>query len=401
MMKIFVEDVDRQEYIVVTYFLAARNGATLKDVAWALAIGQSVGNPKVRNEWETDELFENHSCKILASEVELEKSRSGNVDIAFPLANLDLNTDGITQLLVHIMGGQMDIDIVQSCQALNVEFPEHVEMSDKYFKGPYHGIDGIRAFTYQYNKPILGGIVKPKVGITPEVLLEMVKQLVEGGVDFIKEDEIMSSPAICPIEVRVPMIMDYINSLNRNVIYAVCINADHRYLTDRVMQVLEMGGNSVHVNFWSGLGAYKSIRQLDKDMFLFFQKSGDKILTSEYHRYHISWNVICKLMGLSGVDFIHAGMWGGYMNNNEDELRETLRILHFYDVMPSLSCGMNPGLVQAINKRFGVDYMANVGGAIHGHPGGTTAGALAMRQAIDQAHGQEYHDAIKKWGLVE
>jgi ribulose-bisphosphate carboxylase large chain len=400
-MKIFLPEVDTEEYIIVTYFLAARNGATLKDVAWALAIGQSVGNPNVRNEWETDELFENHSCKILADEIELEKQKSGKVNIAFPLANLDLHTDGITQLLVHIMGGQLDIDIVQSCQVLDITFPEHVELSENYFKGPRYGVDGIRHFTGQFNKPILGGIVKPKVGITPEVLLEMVKQLVEGGVDFIKEDEIMSSPAICPIEVRVPMIMDYIDSLDRNVIYAVCINADHRYLIPRVEQVLEFGGNSVHVNFWSGLGCYKSIRELDRDMFLFFQKSGDKILTSEYHRYHINWNVICKLMGLSGVDFIHAGMWGGYLNNNEDELRETLRILHFYDVMPSLSCGMNPGLVQAINKRFGVDYMPNVGGAIHGHPGGTTAGALAMRQAIDQNHGKEYHEAIKKWGLVE
>jgi len=400
-MKIFLQEVDTEEYIIVTYFLAARNGASLRDVAWALAIGQSVGNPNVRNEWETDELFENHSCKILADEAELEKLKSGKVNIAFPMANLDLHTDGITQLLVQIMGGQMDIDIVHTCQVLNIEFPEYVELSKNYFKGPRYGVDGIRQFTGQFNKPILGGIVKPKVGITPEVLLEMVKQLVEGGVDFIKEDEIMSSPAICPIEVRVPMIMDYIDSIGRNVIYAVCINADHRYLIPRVQKVLDLGGNAVHVNFWSGLGAYKSIREMYKDFFLFFQKSGDKILTSEYHRYHISWNVICKLMGLSGVDFIHAGMWGAYMNNNEDELRETLRILHYHNVMPSLSCGMNPGLVQAINKRFGVDYMANVGGAIHGHPGGTIAGALAMRQAIDGNHGKEYHDAIKKWGLIE
>ena len=30
----------------------------------------------------------------------------------------------------------------------------------------------------------------------------------------------------------------------------------------------------------------------------------------------------------------------------------------------------NNSLVKAINKRFGIDYMANVGGAIHGHPSG-------------------------------
>ena len=102
-----------------------------------------------------------------------------------------------------------------------------------------------------------------------------------------------------------------------------------------------------------------------------------------------------------GVDFIHAGMWGGYMSDNEDELKEVFEILHYRGVMPALSCGMHPGLVQAINRRFGNDYMANVGGAIHGHPGGSNAGSKAMRQAVDGTHGEEYHAAIEKWGLTE
>ena len=62
---------------------------------------------------------------------------------------------------------------------------------------------------------------------------------------------------------------------------------------------------------------------------------------------------------------------------------------------------MNPGLVEAINKRFGINYMANVGGAIHGHPGGSKSGSMAMRQAIDRNYGVEYEQAIQKWGLVK
>jgi ribulose 1,5-bisphosphate carboxylase large subunit-like protein len=45
--------------------------------------------------------------------------------------------------------------------------------------------------------------------------------------------------------------------------------------------------------------------------------------------------------------------------------------------------------------------MANVGGAMHGHPGGTRDGSRAMRQAIDNNHGPEYDTAIEKWGLVK
>jgi len=193
--------------------------------------------------------------------------------------------------------------------------------------------------------------------------------------------------------------MDYIK--DKNVIYAVCINSDPPYLLDRVNKVYELGANSVHVNFWSGMGSYKAIRDMDLPLFLFFQKSGDKILTNKSHAFHIDWNVICKLSSLMGVDFIHAGMWGGYMNDNERDLHDTLAILRFYGTMPSLSCGMHPGLIKAINKRFGTDYMANVGGAIHGHPDGTFSGVKAMRQAIDGNYDKEYFSAIEKWGEVE
>ena len=136
-------------------------------------------------------------------------------------------------------------------------------------------------------------------------------------------------------------------------------------------------------------------------MFIHFQKSGDKVLTNKNHDYHISWDVVCDLAGLMGVDFIHAGMWGGYMSDNEQELKNTLSVLHNRSVMPALSCGMHAGLIQAINKRFGTNYMANVGGAIHGHPNGSKSGTMAIRQSVDGEHGQEYEIAIKKWGIVK
>ena len=394
-MKIFRESVAMDRYIIADYYLQSKT--SLKEAAWALAIGQSVGNPNVRNSWETDELFENHSCIVLGDEEGLFKRSSGHVRIAFPVANTDFETDGVSHLLCQFMGGQMDIDIVEKCHLNKVTFPEHIEKT--YFKGPKYGINGIRNFTGSHDKPLFGGIVKPKIGVTSDVLLQMVKEMVEGGINFIKEDEIMSNPACCPIEERVPLIMDYLK--DKNVIYSVCINCDPSHVIDRVKRVYELGANSVHINFWSGLGVYKSIRELDLPLFIHFQKSGDKVLTNKNHDYHIAWDVICDLAGLMGVDFIHAGMWGGYMSDNEEKLRETLSVLHNRKVMPALSCGMHAGLVQAINKRFGYDYMANVGGAIHGHPGGSKRGALAIRQSIDGEPGEEYKQAIDKWGLIE
>jgi ribulose 1,5-bisphosphate carboxylase large subunit-like protein len=396
-IKIFrrINDIDREKYILCRYFLSSNK--SLKDAAWGLSIGQSVGNPNVRNHWETDELFENHSCFVIGDEEDLKTRREGEVTIAFPIVNTDFKSDGISHLLCQFMGGQIDIDSITKCHLLKVDFPKHIENS--YFMKPKYGIDGIRDFTGAHDKPLFGGIVKPKIGVNSDILLEMVKEMVEGGINFIKEDEIMANPACCPIEERVPKIMEYLKG--KNVVYAVCINCDPHHVIDRVKKVYELGANAIHINFWSGLGVYKSIRELDLPIFIHFQKSGDKVLTNKSHDYHISWDVICDLAGLMGVDFIHAGMWGGYMSDSEGELNNTLNILHNRNVMPALSCGMHAGLIEATNKRFGLNYMANIGGAIHGHPNGSKSGAIAIRQSIDKNYGNEYYTAIEKWGLVE
>ena len=141
------------------------------------------------------------------------------------------------------------------------------------------------------------------------------------------------------------------------------------------------------------------MRELDLPIFVHFQKSGDKILTNRNHAYHIDWTVICKLAGMMGVDFIHAGMIGGYYKWPEDEVVDSMKVLHQYGVMPALSCGFHPGLTQWVTDKVGIDYMANVGGALHGHPDGTLAGAKAMKQSIDKNYGREYTKAIQKWGV--
>lgn len=380
------DKVDLDKYIVATYSIIGEgytqpNGtADLERVAHAIAIGQSIGNPNARSMWETEQMIEDHAAKILDIRTNHYTSAAdivGEVDIAFPVANINFKEDGISQLLCQLMGGQMDIDIVKSCRLTDIVYPPCI--LDE-FKGPKYGIQGIRDFVGAHDRPLFGGIVKPKVGLLPEQLLDVVKEMVEGGVDFIKEDEILSNPAHCPIEVRVPLIMDYINSLDRNVIYAVCINADPPYLLDRVKRVHELGGNAVHVNFWSGLGSYKAIRDLDLPLFIHFQKSGDKVITTG--KYSIDWRVICELAGFSGVDFIHAGMWGGYMDTDEEELKDVLNVLHMHGVMPSLSCGMTPDLVAPIRERFGTEWMAASGGWIHSHEDGTYGGCKLMSEAV-------------------
>lgn len=388
--------LNSEEYVFVKYELDSTE--SVKKAAWDLAIGQSVGNPNVRNEWETDQLFENHSCLITMVDEENKLA-----EIAFPVVNTNWKEDGISHLLCQIMGGQTDIDHIIKSRAIDIEIPNSV--SDFFF-GPQFGFKGYRDYLGQYDKPLFGGIVKPKTGISVEVLLEMVKQMVEGGVDFIKEDEILSNPAFCSLKHRVPVIADYLANCGRKVAYHFCINSDPQYVLERAKFVARHSTDDlilgVHVNVWSGLGVYNSIRKLDLPLFIHYQKSGEKTFTHPKNPFGISWPVLCELAGLSGADTIHAGMIGGYSSDDPVMMEQVIKNLNKYGTIPSLSCGMQPGLVDHVTKLFGsIDYMASVGGAIHGHPDGTLAGAKAMRQAIDKTYGPEYDKAIAKWGLVQ
>jgi ribulose-bisphosphate carboxylase large chain len=386
-------------HFIVEYYLEAKT--SLKEAALNLAIGQSIGNPSNRSSWETEEMYKNHSCYILEDEQYLTTQKKGIIKISFPLSNINLEEDGVSQILCHIAGGQVDILEIQKCHILNIELPEEVENSFKL--KPAYGIDGFRKFNGVNDKPFFGGIIKPKVGMSPEILLEAVKEMVGGGVNFIKEDELLGNPEHCPLKKRVPLITNWLKNNAPDVIYCFCINGDSPYALERANFVAQEGGNGIHINVWSGMGMYRAIRKQNPNLWIHFQKSGDKFFTDRRSPFHIYWPVICKIAGWSGVDSIHAGMIGGYMNQDDDELKDALKVLWEYNIVPALSCGMHPGLVQYINETLNsFDWMANVGGAMHAHPMGTLGGGLAMKQAINKEFDKpEYKLAIEKWGNKE
>ena len=384
--------------------------------AKGVAIGQSIGNPDVRLDNETTELLENHLSIILDHPDNLKNKKEAIVRIAFPIKNFDLEQDGITQLICTFMGGQMDIEEILGCRLVDVEFPN---IFLKNFKGPKIGLDEIRKRTNSIRRPLLGGIVKPKTGLDIETLKDVCIKMVRGGVDFIKEDEILGNPSCCPFEERVKIVNDVVQNeaskLNKEVFYAPCVNSDLPYLIKRIEFLVKNKMKAYHLNIWTGLQTYKYLRSFDFNIAMFYQKSGDRVITDKNNVYSISWNVLLKLARISGADFIHAGMWGGYLSDTKEDLTNWLSILtskndlNFKKTVPSFSCGSHPGLVQTTVKNFGIDIMMSLGGSMHGHPSGTVSGAKAMRQAFDllfqkspnESALKEYNEAIEKWGFID
>lgn len=398
MDKNIVRFVDKEllycgEYVVVKYYV--ESSVSLLDAARKIAIGQSIGNPDVRNGNEDFELLRKHLCVILDRHFS-DNIKYGFIEIGFPCINFNFKNDGISHLLCQIAGGQFDFDSFKKCYVEDIVFPEWVV--NVFGFTPKFGIGGIRKHVNKYGKPLLGGIIKPKIGMGINKLKDVIVEMVDGGVDFIKEDEILSNQDCCPFYKRIDAISNLLSKINSNVIYAFSITSDVPDVISRAKSVAEHGGNAIHINVWSGIGIYRSIRSLDLSLFLFYQKSGDRIFTNRLNNFHIDWSVMCKLAAFSGVDFIHAGMYNGYLNDDLNYLNNILYILRSGNVMPSMSCGMHPGVVNGITDAIGNDYLANCGGSIHGHPGGTKSGAMAMRQAIDGTYGLEYKQAIELWG---
>ena len=111
-----------------------------------------------------------------------------------------------------------------------------------------------------------------------------------------------------------------------------------------------------------------------------FQKSGDKVWTTG--PFSLQPPVLYQLVHLVGCDFAHVGMFGGYLTETVEELRQRIQALQ--TTIPSFSCGMTPDLGKKIVQTFGTEVMLTSGGWVHGQREGITAACRRLRQVADE-----------------
>ena len=139
---------------------------------------------------------------------------------------------------------------------------------DKY-QGPQFGIQGTRELSGVFDRPLVGTIIKPSVGLTPAATAEMVEALAEAGIDFIKDDELQADGPHCPFEDRMTAVMNVINRHadrnGRKVMYACNITGEIDEMLSRHDAVAAAGGTCVMVSMNSiGLPALVALRRHSK-----------------------------------------------------------------------------------------------------------------------------------------
>ena len=350
--------------IVATYLVETDKP---KEALNAICRGQTVGNPNILTHYETQD-FLNKWC---ANGKFNGFTSPFAMKVRFPDKNF--GAEGISYLLSVLMGGQCDIDIIKGCRLIDINLGSFT----RHFSKPRYGLNGIRSRLGVLHRPLLCGIIKPKIGLTPKQLTEVVKQMIDGGCDVIKEDEILSNQFWCPMDKRLDLLAPLLQESSS--LYLTCITADGSEAWKRARRVASYGDHfGVHCNLWAGLGTLRDIRD-HAEVPLFFQKSGDKVWTTG--NYSIDYTVICELLNLIGCDFAHVGMYGGYMAEPVEELRK--RILALKNTIPSFSCGMTPSIAEQTIARFDSNIMLTVGGWIHGQQEGVESAVKKMRQAIE------------------
>jgi ribulose-bisphosphate carboxylase large chain len=380
----------------------------LQQAAETMAGEQSTGT-FVRVPGETAELREAHAARVeeiveLGEVVAptlpgsgLPKSgdatrRAARVTLSWPMSNFG---PSLPNLLATVAGNLSELKAFSGLKLINLKLPP---VFLERYQGPQFGVAGTRKLAGVYDRPIIGTIIKPSVGLSPEATAEQVRGLVEAGVDFIKDDELQSDGPHCPFDARISAVMRVINAhaerTGKKVMFAANLTGDIDEMLARHDHVLAEGGTCIMASMNSiGLPAMKVLRA-HSQLPIHGHRNGWGML-GRSPALGMSFIAYQKLWRLAGIDHTHVnGIDNKFCETNESVIASARECLTpMFDaphpgceIMPVFSSGQSARQAAPTFAALGsVDCMFAAGGGILAHPGGPAAGVRALRQAWDAA----------------
>lgn len=408
------EQIDKSKNIIATF--KVESNSPLEEAASEIAAESSIGTwTKVGTL--SDDTFKKLGAKVFwAVEVIGEdipqNITAGIVKIAYPLELFEAGN--IPQLLSSVAGNIFSMKKIINLRLEDMEFPERFVKS---FPGPALGINGVRGIAGINDRPLVGSIIKPKMGLSAEEHAMVAYKCFMGGADLVKDDENLTDQNFNQFNLRVEATLELARKAEQETggkkICAFNATAETSKMLKRAEFIKKSGGNCAMVDIITlGFGAVQSLREANTGLIIHGHRAMHSAFTRN-SRHGISMLVIAKLARLAGVDQLHTGTVVGKMEGGEEDVLAINRFLlsdwcGLKRVLPIASGGLHPALVPELVKILGKDLIINFGGGIHGHPGGTLAGARAARQAVEAAmkniplaeyaeKHKELKEAMEKW----
>jgi ribulose-bisphosphate carboxylase large chain len=293
--------------------------------------------------------------------------------------------------LATVAGNLFELRQLSGLRLQDIRLPP--SFADAY-GGPKFGVAGTRRLTGVQSGPLIGTIVKPSIGLTPEDTAALVTLLCDAGIDFIKDDELQSDGRICPFESRARAVMAAIDRhadrTGRKVMFAFNLTGDLEQMRRRHDLIAALGGTCVMASLNSvGMAGIIELAR-HSQLPIHAHRNGwgylsrDPLLGWSY----VAWQ---KLWRIAGVDHMHVnGLRSKFAEADESVMasaRECLRPI--WDdkpciIVPVFSSGQTalqiPDTVAGLQS---ADFIFAAGGGILGHPDGAKAGIDSLRQAFD------------------
>lgn len=304
--------------------------------------------------------------------------------LRFPLDNFG---PSLPNLLAAVAGNLFEIKELAAVRLVDLDLPQ--AFADRY-PGPAFGVAGTRRLMGRPDGAMIGTIIKPSIGLTPDQLADVVGELVAAGVDFIKDDELQGNGPAAPLAERVravmPVLERHADRTGVKPMYAFNITDDIGRLEANHDLVAAAGGTCVMacINL-VGLAGLEFLRGHAEVPIHGHRTMFGSIGRSD--QVGIAFRAWQKLARLSGADHLHTnGISNKFYESDEQVLRAIADVrtplLDLAATVPVLSSGQWGGLAHATYAAVGTsDLLVLAGGGIHGHPDGAAAGVESMRAA--------------------
>ena len=380
-----------QDYLLATYYLEFPSDTDVMARAAGFAVGQTIGT-WVEVPGVTAEMRDRHLGRVVrlleAPPVDL-ATQTGEtsgyfLQIALPTVNFG---PSIPMLLTTTLGNDSSTSV--QAKLVDLELPDSLAEA---LVGPRFGIEGVREMVGVRDRPLLLNMIKPCTGLSPEAGAEIFYQTALGGVDLIKDDELLGNPPFSPVVDRVKAYTAAAERARdvtgRDVVYIVNVTDRPDRLLDTARAAVDAGARAVMVTYATvGYGTVQALAEvIGVPVFGHFAAAAPFF---EGPGTGMSSPIAAGLLPrLAGADMgLALSPYSGYPLRRLQYIKIaqqlTLPRPHIAPTMPVVGGGVHPGTVETYVRDLGPDIILGAGGAVQGHPDGPAAGADAMRQAID------------------
>jgi ribulose 1,5-bisphosphate carboxylase large subunit-like protein len=276
----------------------------------------------------------------------------------------------VTLLVSSVLAGEWaDSAALERCRLVGIEWP-----------------DGLPGPAFEAREEVLvGAIVKPPLGLEPREVAETAAALARGGVDLIKDDELLGDLAWCPLEERVRAV---VAAIPERVRYAPNVTGPVDGLLGRAERAVELGASALMVNaFAQGLDALRALREAELGVPLLAHRAGSAFWIRG--PLGVAGTVVVELTRLCGADYVLVGSFSGRVFEDEDQVRAQVAACHrplggARRATAVLGGGVGPENAAEHVRRAGADsgLLVLLGSRAYAHPGGVEEGVRAAVEAV-------------------